>query len=95
MSDVHLDPEPVHAWFCLSYANYFVMQRAVLQSMPVQWQRQFVRLIQQIPETLDMEPVPTSFRVHAVDERGKYRRDEYSDYQRGRRQLPRRSGPRP
>lgn len=36
------DDEPVHEWFGLSYANYAVLHRTLLQSMPAEWQRRFV-----------------------------------------------------
>jgi len=32
---------PVHAWFSLSYANFLVWHRAHMQSMPLEWQRRF------------------------------------------------------
>ena len=38
------DPEPVHTFFGLSYASYYVINRTVLQSMPVEWQRQWCKL---------------------------------------------------
>ena len=31
---------PVHGWFGLTYANFLVVHRAQLQSMPLDWQRQ-------------------------------------------------------
>lgn len=37
--------EPVHEWFGLSYANYAVQPRTLLQSMPVEWQRRWVELM--------------------------------------------------
>lgn len=41
------EPEPIHAHFGLTYANYLVMPRTLLQSMPVEWQRPFVALLEQ------------------------------------------------
>lgn len=80
------DNEPIHAAFGLSYANYLVIPRTVLQSMPVEWQREFVRLVDQ---THVMFPgwEPDGYRVHALDKRGKVVKDPLADYERGRRRL--------
>jgi hypothetical protein len=91
--DVH-DPEPIHTWFELSYSSYFAVQRTVLQSMPTDWQRLFVELLEAAARTLDLTGVPTNFRVWAVDEGGKFIRDPFKDYERGRRRIPRKEPPR-
>lgn len=41
------DPGPldIHTFFGLSYVNYLVLPRAVLQSMPDTWQRQFTAML--------------------------------------------------
>lgn len=41
----HIDDGDVHDWFSLTYANYLVMPRAVLQSMPLEWQARFVKCL--------------------------------------------------
>ena len=41
-------PPDVHAWFGLSYANYLVLPRSVLQSMPDEWQRRFTSLMDEM-----------------------------------------------
>lgn len=76
----------IHAAFGLSYASYLVIPRTVLQSMPVEWQREFVRLVDQ---THVMFPgwEPDGYRVHALDKRGKVVKDPLADYERGRRRL--------
>lgn len=38
--------EPIHEFFSLSYSNYLVLPRSVLQSMDEEWQRAFVELIE-------------------------------------------------
>ena len=38
---------PIHQFFGLSYANYLVLPRLVMQSMKVKWQRQMVALLEQ------------------------------------------------
>ncbi len=45
--DNHPD-NPLHQWFGLSYANYFVMPRLALQAMPAEWQTRFINLIGEI-----------------------------------------------
>lgn len=83
-----IEDEPIHGYFGLSYANYLVMPRSVLQSMPIDWQEKFVELLNSIPETIDedFEPVGGYF-VQARDDDGSYAEDLYSNYERGRRRL--------
>jgi hypothetical protein len=38
----------VHTYFGLSYANYLVINRTVLQSMPLDWQDKLVKLLDQL-----------------------------------------------
>ena len=40
--------EPIHEWFELSYSNYLVIPRSVLQSMPVEWQDRFVAALEEM-----------------------------------------------
>lgn len=44
---------PVGNAFGLTRAAYFVIARRALQSMPREWQEQFVALIDQLHETID------------------------------------------
>lgn len=39
---------PVHEWFSLSYCNFLVWHRAHMQSMPLEWQRRFVELAEEL-----------------------------------------------
>ena len=39
---------PVHAKFGLTYANFLVIHRAQLQSMPLDWQARFVDLLEDL-----------------------------------------------
>jgi hypothetical protein len=73
--------DPVHTMFGLTYANYLVLRRSVLQAMPTQWQRLFVELIQQINETLDLpDDMRDSFVVQLRDEQGRFTDDPYAPY---------------
>jgi hypothetical protein len=46
--DLADDDEPIHGHFGLSYANYLVVNRTLLQSMPPEWQRPFVALLREL-----------------------------------------------
>lgn len=83
-------PDPVHVWFGLSYSNYLVIPRSVLQSMPQQWQARFVALLEQIPEVLDVETAPSDYWVRAR-EGGRFVTDPFRGYERGRRLLDERT----
>lgn len=40
----------IHTWFGLSYSNYLVLHRSLLQSMPEEWQHRFVRMLGELSE---------------------------------------------
>lgn len=42
--------EAIHSYFGLSYANYLVLNRSLLQSMPDEWQEKFCLLLDQFSE---------------------------------------------
>ena len=72
---------PVHAFFGLTYSSYFVVPRIALSSMPVQWQEQFVELMEQAREMLpdDIDP-PGGYAVFARNDRGRFERDPLAEY---------------
>jgi hypothetical protein len=85
--------EAIHTFFGLSYSNYLVLPRSVLQSMPDEWQYKFVTLIEQIPEIIDEDFEPAGgYKVFALDENKKFTKNPYSDYERGRRRLKIKNG---
>jgi hypothetical protein len=45
-----VQPQPldIHTWFSLTYANYLVLPRSVLQSMPEDWQHRFTALLEEM-----------------------------------------------
>jgi len=88
MNKVVKSKEPIHNYFGLSYANYLVLPRSVLQSMPEDWQERFVCLLGQIPEVIaeDFEP-EGGYDVRAKDSSFEFIADPYSNYERGRRRL--------
>lgn len=42
--------EAVHMYFELTYANYLVIPRSILQSMPDDWQYKFIKLVEECEE---------------------------------------------
>lgn len=42
------DPDAVHTWFSLSYSNYLVLPRTLMQSMPGEWQSSMVKLLDEM-----------------------------------------------
>ena len=68
---------PVHSWFSLSYAAYFVTPRIVLQGMPIWWQRLFLWLVNMLPHDLP------EYYVQRKDTRGRFMKDPFANYRRG------------
>lgn len=59
----------VHSMFGLSYANYFVMPRTVLQSMPLDWQERFVAVIDELEAVAAKHSITTpQYKVEAAVE---------------------------
>lgn len=53
------DHEAIHEWFSLSYANYLVVPRSVLQSMPDEWQARFVECLEEMDKAFGHLDWPT------------------------------------
>ena len=79
--------EPIHDWFELTYAQYLTIPRSVLQSMPNNWQQRFVKLLDELDETIDWLPSDGRYWVKLKDSKGRYKSDPLADYQRGRRRI--------
>lgn len=79
------EPEPIHAWFELTYANYLAIPRSVLQSMPRSWQKQFVSLLDKLDETIDWRR--DGIEIKRRNAHGSYIKDAFVDYERGRRRV--------
>jgi hypothetical protein len=81
--------EPIHEFFELSYASYLVLPRSVLQSMPVKWQKQFVKLMNEAEELIGEYPREgLHYDVFLRNALGQRVEDPLRDYERGRRRLP-------
>ncbi|MGW4270808.1 hypothetical protein ACWEGQ_00220 [Streptomyces seoulensis] len=57
--------EDVHGYFGLSYANYLVLPRTLLQSMPDEWQHQLVGLLNQFHDAFEHVPQAETYQVAA------------------------------
>jgi hypothetical protein len=83
-----LDDEAIHGWFGLTYANYLVLHRTILQSMPRSWQREFVALLEELRTAAqDVPGHDVDFWVRAKDINGKFTKDIIPHYQRGRARV--------
>lgn len=84
--------DAIHHWFELSYAQYLTIPRSALQSMPDEWQSEFVALLEELDETIDWRPKEGRYWVQLKDKKGRYVADPLMDYERGRRRLERKKG---
>lgn len=60
---------PIHLWFGLTYSNYLVLCRSMMQSMPVTWQQRAVALFDELDAAFPDLPKPDSYIVTAAEER--------------------------
>lgn len=49
-TETDIPTERIHGWFGLTYSNYLVLPRTLLQSMPDSWQDQFVTLLEELDD---------------------------------------------
>lgn len=61
--------EAIHTHFGLSYANYLVVPRSLLQSMPDEWQTRFTALLDQLHAVFRHVDQAEVYEVHAAIER--------------------------
>ena len=83
--------EPIHEWFGLSYSNYLVLQRTVLQSISTELQERFVKCLEDITEELgdpsDANGGYDDYLVKLRNDDGQFIHDDLADYERGRRRV--------
>lgn len=87
MDRTFIDDEPIHGWFGLSYASYLTLQRSVLQSMPLEWQRRFVKCLEELDEAAADLSCGSCYCVLRRDANGRFIHDPFADYERGRRRI--------
>jgi hypothetical protein len=80
------DFEAIHTWFSLTYANYLCLPRSVLQSMPDEWQKNFVELLEEMDESYGDLDWPR-YRVIAIGNDGRFIKDPIPHYNRGRTKI--------
>ncbi|MFI2620460.1 hypothetical protein [Streptomyces sp. NPDC018584] len=61
--DREIEPEAIHQHFGLSYANYLVLPRTLLQSMPDDWQNRFVALLDELDDAFQHVPQAEGYEV--------------------------------
>jgi hypothetical protein len=89
MKRIIIDKQPIHEYFELSYAQYLTIPRSVLQSMPVKWQKQFVKCLVELDHAIDWRPDTATYWCLLRDNKtGRYLIDPLADYDRGRRRFP-------
>lgn len=80
--------QDIHEWFELSYSNYLVLPRTLLQSMPEEWQYKFTEFLTELEESFELDPDYTGSYWVRMQKDGKFATDPYRDYERGRRKIP-------
>lgn len=84
MSEIYEEPEePIHEWFGLSYSNYLVLPRSILQSMPIDWQKKFIEITDELFDKcnkLKSMPDYVVLTTSDIDEEEYNTSDDYSNY---------------
>lgn len=79
------DAGTVHGMFSCSYANYLVLPRSVLQDAPVEWQKKFTDVMEELWDSADWPN--QKYTVTARDKRGRFAPDPLSNYRYPDRSL--------
>lgn len=85
------EQDAIHNWFELTYANYLVLPRSVLQSLPDDLQVKLVDALRAIEHHIAPASFPSrgTYKVYLKNDRGRFMHDPLADYQRGRRIVTR------
>jgi hypothetical protein len=65
---IHPTNGPIHTWFSLSYCNYQVLHRTLMQSMPIEWQERMVACLDELADAYQHIEQPEAFKVEAATE---------------------------
>jgi hypothetical protein len=68
MTDRNPTDGPIHGWFGLSYTNYQVLHRTLMQSMPTAWQERMVACLEELAAAYEHIEQPEVFDVQAGTE---------------------------
>ena len=63
-----IEHDAIHRRFGLTYANYLVLHRTFLQSMPDEWQNRFVAVLDELDAAFAHVDKPEGFKVEAATE---------------------------
>ena len=74
---------PINEWFELSYAQFLTVPRIVMEHMPIEWQRQMVKLLSEMDETFDWRPREGRYWVRLRDDHGRFSEPDLCDYRHG------------
>ena len=82
-------PTDVHTYFGLSYSNFIVLHRSILQSLPEDVQHRLVAALEEADDWVAESGIETaySYQLVAKDEHGTVVKDSVPYYDRGRTQL--------
>lgn len=72
MTDTHVDTD-IHTYFGLTYSNYLILHRTLMQSMPEEWQHRFVGMLEELDQAFRHVEKAPYYEVTAAVE------CEYSD----------------
>ncbi|MBX0293134.1 hypothetical protein K3G63_22000 [Hymenobacter sp. HSC-4F20] len=84
----HPGYQAMHRWFGQSYANYLILPRVQLQSMPEEWQQRFASCLREFTAAFAGSEQARSYQVRAIDAEGHYVKDPVPHYDGGRARLP-------
>ncbi len=77
----------IHDWFGLTYSNYLVLPRSLLQAMPHEWQERFVACLDELREEWDSGQIGDNYSVYLRGDDGRYRSDPLANYRHPDRTL--------
>lgn len=69
---------PMHSFFGLSYANYLVLPRSLIQLMPVEWQERLKTCLEEMH--VNFEQDADNYSVQLRDENGRFIKDPLAAY---------------
>lgn len=75
----------IDEWFGLTYSNYLVIPRLMLESMPLEWQEKFVELLNEADDRLviDHPDYTNDYLVKLRGKNGRFIADPYKNYRHG------------
>jgi hypothetical protein len=85
--DPYAFPDNVHTWFNLTYANYLVLARTLLQSMSDEWQARFTHCLNELYDCYRHVDIPNTYLVQARGSNGRFIEDPIPHYNRGRAHI--------